>query len=85
MGALDDLSPSFDPLTGNRYALAGGNPTSFIEWDGQVPVQDGGGATIHADVAAPGDGPQADRSVAAAVFRPEARIDTISILLPETG
>ena len=33
MGALDDLSPSFDPLTGNRYALAGGNPTSFIEWD----------------------------------------------------
>jgi len=23
-----------DPLTQNRYALAGGNPISYVEWDG---------------------------------------------------
>lgn len=33
-GALDDLSLSTDPLTGNRYGLAGANPINFIETDG---------------------------------------------------
>ncbi len=35
-GALSDLSLSTDPLTQNRYALAGGNPVSFVELDGHV-------------------------------------------------
>jgi len=33
-GALSDLSLSSDPLTANRYALAGGNPVSYVEVDG---------------------------------------------------
>jgi RHS repeat-associated protein len=37
-GALADVSLSSDPLTSNRYALAGGNPLSFIEWDGHMPI-----------------------------------------------
>jgi RHS repeat-associated protein len=40
-GALANLGLSSDPLTGNRYALAGGNPVSYIEWDGHVPICDG--------------------------------------------
>ena len=32
--ALGDLGLGLDPLTGNRYALAGGNPVSFVERDG---------------------------------------------------
>jgi RHS repeat-associated protein len=32
--ALDDLRLSSDPLTQNRYSLAGGNPVSFVETDG---------------------------------------------------
>jgi hypothetical protein len=42
-GALADLSLTSDPLTGNRYSLAGGNPVSFVEWDGHKVI-DGGGA-----------------------------------------
>jgi RHS repeat-associated protein len=42
-GALDDLSLTSDPLTNNRYALAGGNPVQFKEWDGHVPRFGGGG------------------------------------------
>jgi RHS repeat-associated protein len=45
LGALDNLSVSTDPLTGNRYSLAGGNPLSFIEWDGHLLVADGGGGS----------------------------------------
>lgn len=33
-GALNDLALSSDPLTQNRYSLAGGNPVSFVEVDG---------------------------------------------------
>lgn len=47
-GALSDLALSSDPLTANRYGLAGGNPLSFIESDGHMPVPvgdlGGGGA-----------------------------------------
>jgi RHS repeat-associated protein len=32
--AVDDLGLGADALTGNRYALAGGNPISFVEVDG---------------------------------------------------
>jgi RHS repeat-associated protein len=39
--ALDDLDLSTDPLTQNRYSLAGGNPISFVETDGHLI--DGGG------------------------------------------
>jgi RHS repeat-associated protein len=44
-GALDNLGLSTDPLTANRYALAAGNPISYKEWDGHMPLADGGGGT----------------------------------------
>ncbi len=44
-GALDNLGLSTDPLTDNRYALAGGNPISYKEWDGHMVLADGGGGT----------------------------------------
>jgi hypothetical protein len=33
-GALEDMRLGSDPLTGNRYAFTGGNPTSRVELDG---------------------------------------------------
>jgi YD repeat-containing protein len=39
-GALADLGLATDPLTQNRYALAGGNPISYVEWDGHAPTPD---------------------------------------------
>jgi len=39
-GALADLGLALDPLTQNRYALAGGNPISYVEWDGHIPTPD---------------------------------------------
>jgi RHS repeat-associated protein len=47
-GALADLTLSADPLTQNRYNLAGGNPLSAVEYDGHKLALDdgaGGGAT----------------------------------------
>lgn len=41
--ALGDLGLGSDPLTQNRYALAGGNPLSFVETDGHMFIADGGG------------------------------------------
>ena len=41
--AMDDLDLASDPLTGNRYSLAGGNPVSFVELDGHMLAMDGGG------------------------------------------
>ena len=41
-GALSNLSLSLDPITQNRYGLAGGNPISFREWDGHVALDDAG-------------------------------------------
>ncbi|WP_373294539.1 golvesin C-terminal-like domain-containing protein [Streptomyces albiflavescens] len=35
-GALADMGLGTDPFTGNRYAFAGGNPSSFIEMDGHT-------------------------------------------------
>jgi RHS repeat-associated protein len=35
-GALADMGLGTDPYTGNRYAFAGGNPTSFVEMDGHT-------------------------------------------------
>jgi len=43
-GSLANLSLSIDPLTDNRYDLAGGNPISFAEWDGHMALADGYGA-----------------------------------------
>ncbi len=44
-GALADLTLSADPLTQNRYNLAGGNPLSAVEYDGHKLALDyGGGA-----------------------------------------
>jgi RHS repeat-associated protein len=48
-GALADMNLGSDPFTGNRYAFAGGNPTSRVELDGHSwwnPVSwfSGGGA-----------------------------------------
>jgi len=42
-GALSDLALGTDPISQNRYAMAGGNPLSFIEWDGHMAIADGGG------------------------------------------
>ncbi|HEU4349309.1 MAG TPA: RHS repeat-associated core domain-containing protein [Actinoplanes sp.] len=42
-GALGDLGLGSDPLTQNRYALAAGNPLSFVETDGHMLIADGGG------------------------------------------
>ncbi|HEY2940450.1 MAG TPA: DNRLRE domain-containing protein [Gaiellaceae bacterium] len=42
-GALDDLSLTLDPLSGNRYALASGNPVGYAEGDGHWISEDGGG------------------------------------------
>ncbi|HYP23538.1 MAG TPA: DNRLRE domain-containing protein [Actinomycetota bacterium] len=42
-GSLSDLSLSIDPLTQNRYSFAGGNPISFVEFDGHMVIADGGG------------------------------------------
>ena len=42
-GALADLNLGTDPWTGNRYALAGGNPITGIETDGDCPMADEGG------------------------------------------
>jgi len=38
--ALDDVDLSNDPLTQNRYDLAGGNPVSFVELDGHMSSSD---------------------------------------------
>lgn len=43
--ALADLGLSTDPLTQNRYALAGGNPISYVETDGHIAIPDGGGGS----------------------------------------
>jgi RHS repeat-associated protein len=52
-GALSNLSLSLDPITQNRYGLAGGNPISFKEWDGHVAVTDGGGGAAATPSLAP--------------------------------
>ena len=38
-GAVDDLNLSLNPLTQNRYGLAGGKPISFVEVDGHEPAE----------------------------------------------
>jgi len=45
LGSVANLGLSTDPLTGNRYALAAGNPLSFLEWDGHMLVNDGYGGS----------------------------------------
>ncbi|MCA1712762.1 MAG: hypothetical protein LC789_14445, partial [Actinobacteria bacterium] len=45
-GALDDLGLAADPLGQNRYALAAGNPLSFVETDGHMVAPDGGSPFI---------------------------------------
>jgi RHS repeat-associated protein len=47
-GALANLGLALDPLTQNPYALGGGNPISYIEWDGHMPLLDGSGASTPA-------------------------------------
>ncbi len=37
--ALGDLGLATDPLTNNRYALAGANPINYIETDGHEPAE----------------------------------------------
>ena len=41
-GAFQNLGLSLNPLSSNRYGLAGGNPTSYVEWDGHMVLFDGG-------------------------------------------
>jgi RHS repeat-associated protein len=42
-GALDNLGLATDPLSQNRYDLAGGNPINFVETDGHMVEASGGG------------------------------------------
>lgn len=44
--ALGDLGLSLDPLTQGRYNFAGGNPISFVEWDGHVFYVNGDGGGV---------------------------------------
>lgn len=46
--SLSDLALGVDPITQNRYSLAAGNPTSFIEWDGHRVLWDGRGGSSNA-------------------------------------
>ena len=48
-GALDDMNLGSDPMTGNRYAFTGGNPTSRIENDGHRPLGPGDNDYENAD------------------------------------
>jgi RHS repeat-associated protein len=50
--ALGDLGLGLDPLTQNRYSLAGGNPVSFVEVDGHCVAGDGTGSAHHASTQA---------------------------------
>jgi YD repeat-containing protein len=43
--ALGDLGLALDPLTQNTYSLAGGNPVSYVEFDGHMLIADGGGGS----------------------------------------
>jgi len=58
LGALADAGLSTDPLSQNRYGLAGGNPLSFIEWDGHKVISDGGGNKIPSAAVGGGDSPR---------------------------
>jgi len=56
-GAFGDMQLSTDPLSQNRYSLAAGNPLGLTEWDGHMPIADGGGSgaaaatpTVNVDV-----------------------------------
>ncbi len=51
-GALSNLGLSMDPLTGNRYALAAGNPVGYVEVDGHTLAKSGTGDIAVTD---PGD------------------------------
>ena len=42
-GALTNIHLSTDLLRQNRYGLAGGNPLSYIEWEGHQLLDAGGG------------------------------------------
>jgi RHS repeat-associated protein len=55
--ALGDLALNLDPLTQNTYALAGGNPVSFVEVDGHMLIADGGGGSSTAPTPAPTPSP----------------------------
>ncbi|MDQ4124324.1 MAG: DNRLRE domain-containing protein [Actinomycetota bacterium] len=48
-GAVANLGLSMDPLTGNRYSLAAGNPVSFVEFDGHALQKSGPGGTSVTD------------------------------------
>jgi RHS repeat-associated protein len=67
--ALADLGLTLDPLTQNRYALAGGNPISYVETDGHRFWADGYGgssttqpATSSTDSPSPADWRQAEEA-----------------------
>jgi hypothetical protein len=47
---------SADPLSNNRYALAGGNPLAFIGWDGHYVTRDGDQVDLAASRLVPGTG-----------------------------
>lgn len=64
-GALADLSLAFDPFTMNRYAFAGGNPLSVIEFGGHFGWSDLGHAVLDVAGVVPVVGEVADLANAA--------------------
>lgn len=54
--AIGDLGLGLDPLTQNRYALAGGNPISYVETDGHMAIANGGGGGGSTESSDGGDG-----------------------------
>jgi RHS repeat-associated protein len=72
--ALANLGLASDPLTSNRYALAGGNPLSFIESDGHVPELDGAGRSYPAPTVNSTDYPLSEGSRAWDTTSKQARV-----------
>lgn len=61
-GALGDLGLAADPLTGNRYALAGGNPVGYVEWDGHMIIDGAGAASTGGSATSPTPAPTSSPS-----------------------
>jgi RHS repeat-associated protein len=60
--SLGNLGLALDPLTQNRYSLAGGNPISYVEFDGHMVLADGGGGASPTPNPTPNPSPTAPSS-----------------------
>jgi hypothetical protein len=83
MGALSDLGLTLDPLTQNRYALAGGNPISFAEWDGHLLANDGSGGSVREDP--PNRYPRVSPRIARKILNPSPEPRPIAVPRYQSG